>query len=114
MRFQIRNLTAFSAKIRRNTRLNPVNPTAAKYSVVAAVLLLTACNHPQPGIQVQAVEVPVPQPCLAAEDIPPEPPQVGEQLTGNAASDLLIVAASALNLRAWGITMQAALKACAE
>lgn len=77
-------------------------------------LALAACNHPQPGIQVQTVEVPVPQPCLAAEDIPPEPPQVGEQLTGNAASDLLIVAASALDLRAWGITLQAALKACAE
>lgn len=75
---------------------------------------LAACNHPQPGIQVQTVEVPVPSPCLAAEDIPPEPAQVGEQLTGNAASDLLIVAASALDLRAWGITMQAALKACAE
>lgn len=85
-----------------------------KRIAIASLLLLSACNHPQPGIQVQTVEVPVPQPCLAAEDIPPEPPQVGEQLTGNAASDLLIVAASALELRAWGITMRAALLACAE
>lgn len=85
-----------------------------RYLALAAVAFVAACNHPQPGIQVQTVEVPVPQPCLAKEDIPPEPPQVGDQLTGNAASDLLIVAASALDLRAWGITMQAALKACAE
>lgn len=85
-----------------------------RYLVLAAVAFVAACNHPHPGIQVQTVEVPVPQPCLAAEDIPPEPPQVGEQLTGNAASDLLIVAASALELRATVITMRAALLACAE
>lgn len=85
-----------------------------KRIAIASLLLLSACNHPQPGISVRTVEVPVPVPCLPADSIPPEPPQVGEQLTGNAASDLLIVAASALDLRAWGITMQAALKACAE
>ena len=51
-----------------------------RYLVLAVVALVAACNHPQPGIQVQTVEVPVPQPCLAKEDIPPEPPQVGEQL----------------------------------
>ena len=85
-----------------------------KRIAIASLLLLSACNHTRPGIEVQTVEVPVPQPCLPADSVPPEPPQVGDQLTGNAASDLLIVAASALELRAWGITMQAALKACAE
>ena len=79
-----------------------------------ASAILASCNHPQPGIRTEIVNVPVPQPCLAKSDIPPEPPQVGEQLTGNAASDLLIVAASALELRATVITMRAALVACAE
>lgn len=82
--------------------------------VGAASAALASCNHPQPGIEIREIRTPVPQPCLAAEDVPPEPAQVGDQLTGNAASDLLIVAASALELRAWGITMAAALKACAE
>ncbi|WP_155522994.1 hypothetical protein [Croceibacterium ferulae] len=36
------------------------------------------------------------------------------QLTGSAAADLPIVAASALLLRAWGKTMHAALTACAD
>jgi len=82
--------------------------------VGAASAVLASCNHPQPGISVRTVEVPVPQPCLKSEDIPPEPAQVGDQLTGNAASDLLIVAASALELRAAVITMRSALMACAS
>jgi len=85
-----------------------------KRIAIASLLLLSACNHPQPGISVRTVEVPVPQPCLKSADIPPEPAQVGDQLTGNAASDLLIVAASALELRAAVITMRAALMACAS
>lgn len=82
--------------------------------VGAASAVLASCNHTRPGIEIREVPVVVPSPCLDKADVPPEPPQVGDQLTGNAASDLLIVAASALELRAWGITMQAALKACAE
>lgn len=82
--------------------------------VGAASAVLASCNHPQPGVRVEFVEVPLPQPCLKSEDIPPEPAQVADQLTGKAASDLVIVAASALELRAWGITMHSALKACAQ
>lgn len=82
--------------------------------VGAASAVLASCNHTRPGIEVQTVEVPFPVPCLPADSIPPEPPQVGDQLTGNAASDLLIVAASALELRAAVITMRAALLACAQ
>jgi hypothetical protein len=82
--------------------------------VGAASAVLASCNHPQPGIRTEIVNVPVPVPCLPADSIPNEPAQVADQLTGNAASDLVIVAASALELRAWGITMHSALKACAQ
>jgi hypothetical protein len=85
-----------------------------KRIAIASLLLLSACNHPQPGIEIREIPVVVPSPCLAKDDIPPEPAQVGDQLTGNAASDLLIVAASALELRAAVITMRSALLACAE
>jgi len=82
--------------------------------VGAASAVLASCNHSQPRISIREIPTPVPTPCLAADSIPPEPPQVGDQLTGNAASDLLIVAASALELRAAVITMRSALLACAE
>jgi len=75
--------------------------------------LITGCDHAEPGIEVRTVQVPVPQPCLPLDQIPPEPAQVGSQLNGNAAHDLSIVAASALELRAWGQEMASALKACA-
>jgi hypothetical protein len=65
-------------------------------------------------VQVRTVHVPVPQPCLPADQIPEEPPRVASELTGNAALDLPIVAASALVLRAWGQEMRAALVACAQ
>jgi len=81
---------------------------------IAALLALGACQHPQPGIRTEIVNVPVPVSCLPADSIPDEPAQVGDQLTGNAASDLLIVAASALELRAAVITMRAALLACTQ
>lgn len=81
--------------------------------VLAAVAMLAACSHPRAGIEVRQVEVLAPQPCLAADEIPPEPGQVRSQLTGKAATDLVIVAASALELRAWGTRMHRALVACA-
>ena len=76
-------------------------------------VLITGCDHAEPGIEVRTVQVPVPQPCLPLDQIPSEPAQVGSQLNGNAAHDLSIVAASALELRAWGQEMVTALKACA-
>lgn len=82
--------------------------------VGAASAVLTSCNHPQPGIEIREVPTPVPVPCLPLDSIPDEPAQVADQLTGNAASDLVIVAASALELRAAVITMRSALMACAS
>jgi hypothetical protein len=84
-----------------------------KRIVIAAALLAAACETTQPGVEVRTVQVPVPQPCLAADEIPAEPGTVSHLLTGVAAHDLTVVAASALELRAWGQEMAAALKACA-
>jgi hypothetical protein len=81
---------------------------------VAICLCCTACATDQPGIEVRTVEVPVPQPCLAADEIPAEPPTVSHLLTGNAAADLAIVSASALALRAWGQELATAHRACSE
>lgn len=80
--------------------------------LLAPVVLLAACHH-QGGVEVRTVPTPVPQPCLAADAIPVEPPRIADRLAGNASIDLPIVAASALELRAWGQTMHAALRACA-
>lgn len=80
-----------------------------------ALPLISACGHSDGGgIEVRTVRVPVPQPCLPADQIPPEPPKVASLLNGIAAHDLAIVAASALDLRAWGQEMEAALRACAD
>lgn len=81
---------------------------------IPALLLLGACQSTQPGVRVETVRVPVPGPCLARDAIPPEPEQVGDRLTGQAAADLSIVAESALKLRAWGRTLYSAMVACAD
>jgi hypothetical protein len=75
------------------------------------VLLLTLpaamCETTEPGIEVRTVEVPTPVPCVDEAAVPAEPPQVGDQLTGDAVHDLGIVAPSALELRRWGRTLRA-------
>jgi hypothetical protein len=81
---------------------------------VGLALALAACETTQPGVEVRTVQVPTPVACLPADQIPAEPETVSHLLTGVAAHDLAIVAASALELRAWGQEMAAALKACAD
>lgn len=76
--------------------------------------LLAACAATEPAVEVRLVPVPTPVPCLAADAIPDEPPRVADTLTGDAAADLPVVAASALQLRAWGQELSAAMHACAE
>lgn len=84
-----------------------------RYSAAALALLLAGCATTSPGIKVQRVEVPVPQPCVARADLPPEPAPVGDKLTGNAAADALLLGQSAIELRLWGRGLFAALEACA-
>ena len=76
-----------------------------------ALLSLTACTHTG-GVEIRTVEVPAPAKCPASDA--PEPELVGNQLTGNAAHDLVIVTQSALELRIWGRGLRAALEACGE
>lgn len=88
--------------------------SALRVIVVGALSgALMACSTAEPGIEVRTVEVPVPQPCLPADQIPAEPATVGHLLNGVAAHDLAVVAESALKLRAWGQEMHTALVACA-
>ena len=93
--------------------------TCKQFLPVAGALVLAACSHTEPGIKVVEVEVPVPQPCLTAEQLAalPEPELVGDRLgrtPETAAQDRDILAASALRLRVWGKTLFAAHQACAE
>lgn len=74
-------------------------------------LALTACAHTG-GVEIRTVEVAVPAKCPV--DPAPEPSTVGNDLTGNAAHDLVIVTQSALELRIWGRSLRAALEACGE
>lgn len=83
-------------------------------ALIGAVAMLVACSHNEPGVRVQTVYVPQPQPCLPRDEIPDEPATIGDRLTGDPVLDLPTVAASALALRAWGREMEAALIACAE
>lgn len=85
-----------------------------RFLTIASALLLSACTTTQPAVEIRTVRVPSPVPCLPKDRIPAEPDTVADQLTGNAAADLPIVAASALLLRAWGREMRAALVSCAE
>jgi hypothetical protein len=90
-----------------------------RYLIAAAALALGACAHTDPAIEIREVPVPVPQPCLTKEQLAalPEPATVGHRLgrtPETAEQDRDILAVSALELRAWGKTLFAAHKACAE
>lgn len=88
---------------------------AGKMMGLSLAPALAACQTTQPvGIQVREVEVAVPVACVTPEQIPAEPPRVGDTLTGNAVVDLSIVAASALELRKWGQEQAAILQGCAR
>lgn len=75
------------------------------------VLILTLpaamCQTSEPGVRVETVNVPTPVPCVDPAKVPDEPPQVGDQLNGDAVHDLGIVAPSALLLRKWGESLHA-------
>lgn len=75
----------------------------------ALMLTLPAamCQTTSPGIRVERVPVPTPVACVDPAAVPTEPPQVGDQLNGDAVHDLGIVAPSALLLRKWGESLRA-------
>lgn len=70
--------------------------------ILAVALILAGCAHPPPPAietRIERVEVPVPVACIKASDVPAMPPNVGDELTGNAVSDADLLAADALRLR---------------
>lgn len=85
-----------------------------RVTVFVMALALAGCNTTEPAVRVETVEVKVPVPvaCIDADDIPPEPPRISEQLNGNAGHDLDIVAQSALELRSALRKTRALLLAC--
>jgi len=79
---------------------------------IGVLTLLNACQTTQPAIELREIEVAVPRACVPADQIPAEPETVADRLTGQAASDTLVLAESALTLRAWGRELAALLGAC--
>ena len=80
------------------------------------VTLLAGCagRVPPPAIEarVVTVTVPVSVSCVRREQIPDAPPKIGDRLTGDAARDLPVVAASAVRLRAYAGQLAALLTGC--
>ena len=68
-----------------------------------AALALSACQTTR-TIQV---------PCIAPDaELPQEPPEVGEELTGQAQRDFQIIAGSAARLRSWGRSLKTVIEGC--
>lgn len=102
-------------------RLEPTNviqprgtPTM-RVLILPALFALAACTTPGPvGVEVREVPVPTPVACVDASAIPAEPEHVSGKLTGQAAVDLAIVAASALELRRYSGELRALLSGCTD
>ncbi len=80
--------------------------------VFAAALFLTSCS-PTPKPETRYVTIH----CVTQEQAnqlkATEPPKVGSQLTGQAQEDLKVVAASAVELRSWGLGLLGVIEGCA-
>ena len=82
--------------------------------VGAASVALTACQTPEPGIEVRTIKVPTPVACVPLDQIPDEPEPVADRFTGDKAKDFEILVPSAIALRTIVKELRAALIACAE
>jgi hypothetical protein len=97
----------------------PMIHKARCVTCIAVLIYTSGCATTKPlppavELRTVRVEVPVPQPCLHAEQIPAEPERIAPKLTGDARHDLDLVTAQAIRLQAWGRGMHAALIACAK
>jgi hypothetical protein len=77
-----------------------------------AALALAGCQTTASEPVVEVREVPVPVTCVAADQIPAEPPTVGQRFNGDAKHDLGILAPNAQALRKWGQDLRALLEGC--
>jgi hypothetical protein len=83
--------------------------------IVFFAMCLTGCaSEPQLQPLPREIRIPVAVACVPADQIPAEPARIGDQLTGDAMTDVAVLAASALDLRRWGRTEHSALVGCAQ
>lgn len=77
------------------------------------LVLLSGCQSTG-AIKVKTVEVPieVPVSCINKKDIPAEVPKIGDQLTGDAITDIMVITPNALMLRQANNVLRALTKAC--
>lgn len=72
---------------------------------VVAALLLAGCQT------TRYVQIP----CLGKDQqLPAEPPKIGDKLTGKADEDIKLIAGSNVRLRAWGQGLRTILEGCRE
>ena len=77
--------------------------------IIASALLLSACTT-QERVRVQFVNVPVPTPCPAAQDVPAKP--VKPALPDGLEAALRVAVAHAARLLGWGDDLAGRLGAC--
>ena len=87
-----------------------------KRAAILCALLLGACNHTQPAIEVRTVEVPVPVACVDEPTLVKAEsgkPADDVTLTGDANRDLPKVAERALRWKAYATDLFAIVSGCA-
>jgi hypothetical protein len=82
-----------------------------KRALLLLPVALAGCAH-EPAVEIREVPVPTPVTCVDPARIPEEPPRVAQRFNGNARHDLVILAESAQDLRAWGQEMRSLLEMC--
>ena len=89
-----------------------------RYFFLIGVAALASCTHPpdEPAIEVRTITVdrPIPVACVDPKAIPAEPEMVGDELTGDAAHDADILAASAIGLRLYAQMLRALIEPCTK
>lgn len=83
-------------------------PAVKSLSFALVALSLTACAG-----QPRVIERPTPIACVTG-DVPDEPPLVGPSLSGDSGTDIGIIAASAIEVRAWGRALLGIVNACRD
>jgi hypothetical protein len=89
------------------TSLHP----SGRGAVRVALAILTAASLAACAAGPRVIERPTPVPCVTG-DVPDEPRHVQGDLTGDSGRDIGIIAASALELRAWGRSLLGIVEAC--
>lgn len=85
-------------------------------TVLPVTVLLGACAHPEPVVEVREVpvvtQVAMPVKCVNPADIPPEPGRVRQRFNGDARHDLEVLAPNAQALREWGQELRKLIENC--